>query len=96
MHLGDFMEDPNNWAWKTPPNSVSSNVISTVRSFDLFSKVADNAPINSSAFFFYLILALRLQWRKDSEQWDQQLYPWFPAVQGIWDKWDSVGPQEQT
>lgn len=49
-------------------NSISSNVISTVPSFDLFSKVADNAPINSSAFVFYLILTLRLQWRKDSKQ----------------------------
>lgn len=63
-------------------NSVSSNVISTVPSFDLFSKAADNAPINSSAFVFYLILTLRLQWRKDPKEWGQQLYPLFPAVQG--------------
>lgn len=76
-------------------NSISSNVISTVPSFDLFSKVADNAPINSSAFVFYLILTLRLQWRKDSKQWEQQLYPLFPAVQGICDKRDSAGLQEQ-
>lgn len=70
---------------------MSSNIISTVPSFDLFSKPDNNAPIISSAFIFYLFLTLRRQWRKDPKQQQQQLCPSSSAVQVIWDQWDWAG-----
>lgn len=70
---------------------MSSNIISTVPSFDLFSKPDNNAPIISSAFIFYLFLTLRRQWRKDPKQQQQQLCPSSSAVQAIWDQRDWAG-----
>lgn len=79
-----------------PQKSTSSNAISTAPSFDLFSKPADNAPIISSAFIFYLFLTLRLQWRKDPKEQQHWLRPSSEAMQAIWDPWSCAGLKCQT
>lgn len=71
--------------------STLSNAVSTAPSFDLFSKPADHAPIISSAFIFYLLLTLRLQWRKDPKEQQQRLHPSSEAMQAMWDWWSCAG-----